>query len=78
MCGAGHYGTVLFTVSVNLLFTFYACGFLANKRHARVKTPVCVTTMLVRVVTLSVLLARDSVSGFGVIATFSARFGLFC
>lgn len=33
--------------------------------------------MLVRVVTLSALVARDRVSGFGVIATFSPRLLLF-
>lgn len=44
-----------FTVSVHLPFTFYACGLFANNRYSRAKTPVCVTTMLVRVVTLSTL-----------------------
>nr|DAV71084.1 MAG TPA: hypothetical protein [Caudoviricetes sp.] len=38
---------------VHLPFTFYACGLFASNRGSRVKTPVCVTTMLVRVVTLS-------------------------
>nr|DAE88948.1 MAG TPA: hypothetical protein [Caudoviricetes sp.] len=42
------------------------------------KTLVCVTTILVRVVTLSALVARDRVSVFLVIATFSPRFKLFC
>lgn len=38
---------------VHLPFTFYACGLFASNWLSRVKTPVCVTTILVRVVTLS-------------------------
>lgn len=56
---------------VHLPFTFYACGLFASNRLSRNKTPVCVTTILVRVVTLSALVARDRVGVFGVIATFS-------
>ena len=40
---------------VHLPFTFHACGLLASNWFSRDKTPVCVTTMLVRVVTLFAL-----------------------
>lgn len=30
-----------FTVSVNLSFTFYACGLFANNLLSRTKTPLC-------------------------------------
>ena len=36
---------------VYLPFTFHACGLFASNRCSRDKTPVCVSTMLVRVIT---------------------------
>lgn len=60
-----------FVYFVHLPFTFYACGLFASNMLSRVKTPVCVTTMLVRVVTLSALVARGCVRVFRVITTFS-------
>ena len=59
---------------VHLPFTFYACGFLVSNWVSRAKTPLCVTTILVRVVTLFASVARFRVSALRVIATFSPRF----
>lgn len=76
MSGASHHGMPIshrfrlpFVHLVHLPFTFYACRLLAGNRLSRAKTPLCVTTMLVRVVTLFTLQQESVPEGFVGIAT---------
>lgn len=69
---------LIFRLLVHLPFTFHACGLLASNLLSRGKTPLCVTTMLVRVVTLFTLCSKVPCQCVRMIATFSPRFSCTC